>query len=204
MANKAFGTIVVALAIGALLGFGVGYIYYQDVAAQAWEEGVAYQQSIAPQEYYTDAIDLEFEWDSDTFDHTATVDAAGNVAADVTVTNTLTITNDDDASAQIWVLLYDPLNDDEGIDEDLQLDETYAYAKVGAINKLALFEEGEFTDGVEVGTVPAGAEVEIDLSFALLEHDDEDYKDGESYDCVLYVWQPNANNVDEVDFTVTT
>jgi hypothetical protein len=202
MASKAMGTIVVALAIGALLGFGVGYVYYQDVAAQAWEDGVAYQQSITPQTYYTQAISLEWEWDNDEFDHSATIDAAGNVAADVTITRTLTIENDDDASAQVWVLMYDPLKNDNGLDSDLETDNTYVYLKVGAVNKLPLYKDGDYTDGVELGTIPAGAEVEFDLSFSLLENDDEEYKDGKTYTCYIYLWQPNANNVDKVAFTV--
>lgn len=207
MKNKAMGTIIIALAIGGLLGFGGGYMYQQDAAEQAWEEGAAYQQSVTPQEqqYYADEVDLGFEWSPDSeYDHSGTVDVDGNVAADTAVTKELTIINDDDSSAEVWVLMYDPTDDDEGLDEELEYEETELYMNVGGIDKLALYEEEEYTDGVEIGTLPAGAETTVEITFEFLEHDDEDYKDGEEYDIVFYIWQPNANHVEEVEATVLT
>jgi hypothetical protein len=211
MQNKAMGTVVVALAIGCLLGFGGGYYYMQPNVQSAFAEGMAYQASVEPQTYYTTAADVEFAWtgDDNDFDHDSTVDASGNVASDTTDTQIITITNDDDAIdiGALYITLVDPSTGEEGIDEDLEdaIEDINVYFEYGGISKLTLMKEGEYVSGGRnLGELPAGSEMELTITVELLEHDDEDFPDGKELDCELYIWQPDANHVDEVDFTIST
>lgn len=211
MQNKAMGTVVVALAIGCLLGFGGGYYYMQPQVADAFSQGMAYQSSVEPQTYYTTAADLEFAWGSDDndFDHDSTVDASGNVASDTADDQTLTITNEDDTIdvSSLYITLVDPTTGDTGLDEDLDdaIDDINIYFEYGGISKLTLMKEGEYvTGGRNLGELPAGSEMELTITVELLEHDDEDFPDGKVLDCELYIWQPDSNHVDKVDFTIST
>lgn len=203
--EKAMGTVIVALAIGALLGFGGGYYYMQPQVEDAFASGMAYQSSVAPAAVFGTPGDLEGTWDDDTFDHSATVDVNGNIAVDFDITHKLTIENEGTADAEsVWIMLYNPVAEKYGLDEDLEYDETKITIEVGGLSKLPLYKDGEYTDGYEIGDIPAGAEVEISITVSLLEHDDEDYPDDKSLDCEVYIYQPGANYADSIDFTVDT
>jgi hypothetical protein len=211
MQNKAMGTVVVALAIGCLLGFGGGYYYMQPQVQSAFAEGMAYQSSVEPQTYYTTPAELEFSWGSDDndFDHDSTVDVNGNVASDTTDTQTITILNDDDTIdiASLYITLVNPKTGEEGHDEDLDdaIDDVNIYFEYGGISKLTLLKEGEYVSGGRnLGELPAGSEMELTITVEFLEHDDEDFPDGKELDCELYIWQPDSNNVDDVEFTIST
>jgi len=201
--DKASGTLVIALLIGALLGFGGGYYYMQNASQQAFDQGVAYQQSLEPAVGM--GADLDFEWDSDDFDHSATVDGDGNVAADTDVTQKLTITCDQDGddAEGIWIMLQNPVTGEDGLDPDLELDDVKITFEFGGISKISLYKEG-YTAGYELGDLPAGSEMELSITVTLLEHDDEDFPDGKTLDCELYIYQSIAGLVDTVDFTVST
>ncbi len=210
MQNKALGTVVVALAIGCLIGFGGGYYYMQPQVKDAFSQGMAYQASIAPQTYYTERADLDFSWASDDndFDHSSTVDANGNVASDTTDDATLYIENSDDMDvSSLYITLVDPTTGNYGIDEllDDALDDVNIYFSYGGLNKLYLLKEGEYiSGGRNLGELPAGSEIELTITVEFLEHSNEQFPDGKTLDCNLYIWQPDANHVDEVSFTIST
>ena len=206
MQNKAMGTVVVALAIGCLLGFGGGYYYMQDATQQAFAEGMAYQSSVEPQTYYTTPADIEGTWGDDDFE--LEIDVNGNCAGD-TDSETLTILNDDDTMdvSSLYITLVDPPTGAYGLDEDLDdaLDDIEIYFEYGGISKLTLLKDGEYVSGGRnLGELPAGSEMELTITVEFLEHDDEDFPDGKTLDCELYIWQPSSNNVDEVEFTIST
>ena len=206
--DKAMGTVFVALAIGALLGFGGGYYYMESYAQDQFAEGQAYQQDLGPTTpTYATAADLEFAWDDDDFDHSATVDGDGNVASDTAIEHTITVTNDDDIDAtNVWIMLSDPLTGDEGLDDDLDdaSDDVKVYIEYAGISKISLFKDGEYLEGYELGDIPAGSELEVAITVELLEHDDEDFPNGKTLDCEVYFYQPDANHVDDDEFTITT
>lgn len=202
--EKATGTMLVVLVIGALIGAGSAYYYVQPQISDAFNQGVAYQQSVDTQSTGV-APDLVCVWDDDEFDHTATVDVDGNVAADTEVANKITITNDGDTDANnVWISLYNPVKDKYGLDEDLELDDVKVTFAYGSTSKITLYKDGEYTDGYEIGTIPAGSEVEIDFSFWMLEHDDGDFTDGKTLDCEVYIYGAGAASAEECEFTVLT
>ncbi len=203
--EKATGTMLVVLVIGALIGAGSAYYYVQPQIKDAFAQGAAYQQSIDTQGTTGVAPDLVCEWDDDEFDHAATVDVDGNVAADTDKSNSITITNDGDTDANsVWISLYNPVKDKYGLDEDLELDDVKVSIAYGGLSKITLYKDGEYTDGYEIGTIPAGSEVEIEITFTLLEHDDGDFTDGKTLDCELYIYGAGASAAEECEFTVLT
>lgn len=203
--KTATGTLVVALAIGALLGFGGGYYYMQPQVEDAYAEGMAYQAAIEPAAVTVTPASLEIEFDNDAFDHSGTVDADGNVAADVSITNTLTIENDGETdSRQVYVTLHNPITNRYGLHEDLEYDDTRVTLAVGGLSQLPLYRNGEYADAYQLGVIPAGALASLDITVTLLENDDENYPDGKNLKCYVYVWQPASNWVDTIEFTVNT
>jgi hypothetical protein len=201
--DKAFGTMVVVLVIGGLIGAGGMYYYVQPQLAGQFAAGQAYQQALEPA--VAIGADLEFTWDDDDFDHSATVDADGNVAADTDHTQLLTIDCDPDgeAATAIWIMLQHPLTGEDGLDPDIEHDDVRVTIEVGSISSIALYREG-YLAGYELGDLPAGSAMEISVTVTFLEHDDEDFPDGKTLDCEIYIYQSVAGLVDSVDFTVST
>jgi hypothetical protein len=205
--DKAMSTVIVTLAIGALLGFGAGYYYMQTAQETAFAEGMAYQQSIIPASVptYATATELDFSAIAD-FDHSATVDGDGNVAAETDKTQTLTITNDDEQKADnLWIMLYDPLTDEKGLDDDFDdaIDDIIVTIDFGGVNGIILLKDGEYTTGYELGDLPEGANFDVDITVTFLEHDGEDFPVG-TEECNIYIYEPGANNVEEIEFAVLT
>ncbi len=204
--EKAMGTMIVALAIGALLGFGGGYYYMESQVDEAFTEGMEYQSEQTTPQSYTQPSDLELDWDIDTFDHAGTVDVDGNVASDTDIDHTITIVNDGDTDASnLWIMLEDPTTGSYGLEDELETENTEVTLSFGGLSGIALFEDETYTDGYEIGDIPAGASIELDITFTMLENDDEDYEDGKTYDdCEIFIYEPGANNVESLEFTVNT
>lgn len=203
--EKATTTMLVVLVIGALIGAAGGYYYTQPAVKDAFSQGMAYQQSVDTQGVTGTAPDLTVTFDNDIFDHTATVDVDGNVAADVAVKHTITITNDGDTDASgVWISLYNPVKDKYGLDSDLETDYTKIYIDAGALSKITLYKDGTYMDGYQIGTIPAGSEVAIDFTVELLKNTKGDYPDASAIDCSVYVYGAGAPSVETLDFTVNT
>jgi hypothetical protein len=203
MADKAMGTMIIVLVIGALIGAGAMYYYDQPKISAAYQQGMA----VAPSAVYTPA-ELDFTWDtSSTFNHAATVNASGDVATDTDVHQDLTIENTDDTNDAVGIIitLTNPKTGASGIDEDLDdaLDDVEISIDYGTLTGVTLIKDSVFHDRT-LGDIPAGADLELTVHVTLLEHNDGDFPDGASLDCSLYIWQPGADNVDTVDFTITT
>jgi hypothetical protein len=205
--EKATTTLIVALAIGGLIGFGGGYYYMQDAATSSYEEGYAAGQDVAPQSYYTTPADLDFTWSDDDFNHAATVDASGNVAADTGDDEDINIENTGDVdAASVYITMTNPKTQAKGLDEDLDdaLDYVNVYIDYGTLSKLYLIKEGEYLANRNLGELPAGSEIDVTVHVEFLEHDDGDFPDGKTLDCEIYIWEPGADNVETLEFTITT
>jgi len=204
MADKAIGAFILVALVAAAIGAGGMYYYDQGTTVPA-----AYQagMSVAPQAVYQVA-ELDFTWDtSEIFDHTATVNASGNVATDTDVSQDVTIENTDETidAMGLIVTLRNPKTGASGIDEDLDdaLDDVIITIDYGTLTGVTLLKDSVFHDRL-IGDIPAGASVVVTVTVTFLEHNNEDFPDGATLDCELYVWQPGADNVDSVDFTITT
>jgi hypothetical protein len=203
--KKIWGIALAFLFVGGLLGYGIGMYQTQTAVSSAYQQGIAYQQSVTPTTPTGIPASLDITWDDDEFDHSATVDADGAVATDTDVFNTLTIENNDDTNTanNVYLMLWNPVSNKDGIDTDLQVEETYVFIEVGGLTK-ALYNNGDFTDGYLIGDLAPGDKVTIEVHITLQEANDDTYIDGETYDCDVYVYQPSINYADAVDFTVLT
>jgi len=205
MENKSAGTLIVVLAIGALLGFGGGYYYMQDQVKTSFAQGMAYQQSITPQAVSTVAPKLDVTMADTTFDFSADVNGDGDVIANDNITTTITIENTGTTDLNgVVISLVDPYASVNGLDSTLMNKYTTVSIDVGAITGITLYKSAAYSTGYTLGTIPAGATVTIDTfsiglkinAKGLLTHPD-------SLDCDVYVYVPGAPSI-ATDFTVLT
>jgi hypothetical protein len=203
--EKATGTMAVILVIGLLAGGVGGYYVMQNQSTTAFNQGMAYQQSLQTQAAVTAAPDITCTWDTDEFNFSGVVDANGDVATDTEVTANLTIENNAETDASnVWISLYNPVKNKYGLDADLELDDLKVTIAYGGVSKITLYKDGEYTSGYEIGTIPAGSEVSITVSIWFMEHDDGDFPYGDTLDNELYVYGAGATSVETCDFTVIT
>jgi len=209
MENKAMGTIIVTLAIGALLGFGGGYYYMQPQVQDSFAQGMAYQQGITPQAVTATAAELDYTWDDsgdDTGTFELTVDGDGNVIEN-SDDDYIYIENVDDTldATGVIITLKNPTTGASGIHEDFDdaLDDIIITIDYGTLAGITLLKDGVFHDR-SIGDIPSGAATEVQVTVTFLDHDNEDFPSGDTFDCELYVWQPSTDSFDTVDFTITT
>lgn len=140
------------------------------------------------------------------FAHTATVASDGSVATEVTVWDVLSIENTDDTrtAGDVRIVLYNPVTDKEGLNDNLETDSTeFAVALAGGTFKI--FDAGDYiTNGYALGDIAPGGSWDINVSLTLEVAAAGTFQDGQSYTCYLYVYQAEASYSDVVSFTVTT
>lgn len=199
MANKAMGTMIIVLVIGALIGAVATYYYDQPKIQSAYSAGM---QSVTPSA--VTAAKLDFTWTS-TYTFTGLVVngtvpvKAGPVSHDLTIANVDTTY---DATGVI-ITLKNPKTGASGLDADL----TDAVNKItinvdyGSLTGINLLKTGTFYNR-NIGDLPAGATITVSVSVTLEKNLKDQLTDGQAYSCELYVWQPNAGYLDTVDFTI--
>jgi len=194
---------VLGIMIGAIVGFAGGYWYMEAKVDEAYQAGIAYGQTLAPTPEVPASLSLSLA--TGTFDHSATVASDGSVSTETSKTGTLTIENTDESRTAegVKILLYNPITGKEGLHDNLETDATEVSVTIGGITA-KLYHNGEYTDGIEIGDIPAGGEVQVTVTFTLEQAVAGTFQDGQTYTCYLYVYQPNANYCDVVSFTVTT
>jgi hypothetical protein len=156
---------------------------------------------------------MDFEATAGTFDHTATVDADGSVAADVTVTDTLELENEEDVGGitarGMYLTLWNPVTNRDGLDENLETDYTDIFVTVNGVNR-RLFVDGDYVGkgttapGVYIGDMLPQDAQDITISIQLLECSAGEYPDGATLTSTIYLYQPSAGYSDSLSFTVTT
>jgi hypothetical protein len=198
------GVAVLMVIVGGIVGYGIGMYNVQTATQSAYSQGMAYQASVTPTVAGVPAS-LDVSWDDDEFDHSATVDADGAVPAEVDVFNTITIENTDETKTAtgVYLMLWSPVSQKEGLDDELEVAETYVFVEIGGLSK-AIYNDEEYGNGYLIGDLAPGDKIEIEVHITLEEADEDTYVDGETYDCSMYVYQPNVPYVDPVDFTVLT
>jgi len=202
--KKIWGIAMAFVLVGVLIGYGIG-AYTMEAEKEVVTEYVTTQST----DTYTTPADLEFEFDDAVFDVSGDVEADGGTDADgAEVTHTLTITNEDDTRTanDVYIAFTNPLNDKRALDEDLEEDETTLKLIDGSLEKIVYDgEDDEYANMYLIGDLNPGDVYKLDISFILEEDASEDtYEDGESYDCDIFIYQPDANDVDSLEFTVET
>ena len=196
------GTIIVTLAIGALLGFGGGYYYMQPQVQDSFAQGMAYQQGITPQAVAV-APDLTCSWDVDTFNLVGAIDVNGDVVDDTPVTHTVTVTNNGDTATTVMMGLFNPVKNKYGLDSDLEFKYTHVAFDWGSMTGVSLYKDAVYADAFNLGTVPAGASVTFDVSLWFGLNTKGLYTAGTDYDCELYIYGAGATSTETLDFTVS-
>jgi hypothetical protein len=203
--EKATSTMLVVLVIGALVGAGGAYYYMQPQIDSAFDQGSAYGQSIGAQSVVVTAPDITVDWDvSDTWDFNAVIDADGDVTADTSAMDTIVIENTGDVDiAGLYISLQDPQTND-GLPDELENKYFWIYMDYGAVTGINLYEDAEYRAGYNLGSLPAGATMEVDVYIGVLENTKGLFEDGETYDeCVFYLYAAGSA-AKELEFTVIT
>ena len=201
---EAKGVMLLVFVVGLLIGVAGTYWYMQDYAEEQWQAGYVAGQSVAPT--YETPASLTLTLGTGSFDHSSTVASDGSVSAETSKTDYLVIENTDESKTaeNVKILLYNPVTGKEGLHDNLETDATEVTITVGGVT-YALYRDGEYvSDGVLLGDLPAGSEVNVTITFTLEKAVAGTFQDGQTYTCYLYVYQPNANYADVVSFTVST
>lgn len=200
---KAWVVGVIFILVGSLIGAGATWYYRQSEVNSAFNDGVLYQQSIAPAAALPASITLTMM--NATFVHTSTVASDGAVATETAVTDYMDIENTDETrtATNTKVTLLNPVTGTEGLHDDLQTDYTEVYLTIGGIRK-SLYHDGAFTSGVTIGTLEAGDLANVTITFTLEIAVAGSFQDAQTYTNTIWLYQPQASDTDSVTFTVTT
>jgi len=203
--SNVFALAVAFLCIGAVVAAAGTYYWMQTDVDAAFSRGMAYQASI---DVANPPASVTATLTSGTFVHTATVAADGSCAAEVDVTDTLTIENTDEArSAEepTYITLYNPITDRYGLHDNLETDSTEFSITVGGAT-YKLYHDGAYiVPGYEIpGGMAPGGEIAVTVTFTLETAVAGTFQDGQSYTNYMYVYQKDASYADVISFIVTT
>jgi len=204
---------IAMLLIGAVVGAGVTWQYRQSEVDSAFQAGMAYQQSISPATTTTTPASLTIEINDTDFDQTSVVAADGGVDTESPVSATLYINNTEDSdgrtAANVYLTLWNPVTDKEGLHDNLETDYTDIYVTVQGVTS-RLYTDGEYigkdtsTPGIKIGDLSPKDSVELTIYVNLEECVAGTFQDGETATCYLYLYQPSANYCDVLTFTIST
>ena len=197
---KGWGVLLVACVFVALLSAGVTYWWVSE------KQPVTEEFEVEEQPTRTATLDLVIN-NSEFANFSTVIDANGSVSTETSKSATITIWNNDTQdSLPLTISMYNTINGREGLPEALQnidgLDIKLTYQNgIQTITKY-LVKDGEIqTKGVSIGSLEQDAYTTITLTVTVGECTNE-YVDGASYTCTVYVIQ--GNSYDDIDFTFTT
>lgn len=199
--KKMWAIAIAFLFVGGLLGFGGGFWYRQGEVDEAFTSGMTYQQSITPVAITPASLLCSFADGAEVL----VIDADGGVDVEDTDTDTLTIENTDEErdATDLTLMLYNPVTDKEGLHDNLETDALEVSVTIGGVTS-KLYHDGEYTAGVVLGDLTAGGEIAITVTWTAETCVAGTFQDAQTYNCGLYIYQPDANYVDTVAFTVST
>lgn len=189
------------LLVGVLVGFGGGFWYRQAEVDDAFTSGMTYQESITPEAVTPASLLCSFADGAEVL----VIDADGGVDVEDTDTDTLTIENTDEErdATDLTLMMYNPITDKEGLHDNLETDALEISVTIGGVTS-KLFHDGSYTDGVSVGDLTAGGEIAVTVTWTAEVCVAGTFQDGQTYNCGIYIYQPDANYVDTVAFTIST
>ena len=198
------------LFIGVAVGAGVIWQYRQGEVDSAFQNGVAYQQGIGTTSTTPAAITLE---GPSTFDQEDEVDADGGVDTEAVTSGTIYINNTEESggrlASNVYLTLWNPVTDTDGLHENLETDYTDIYVTVQGITS-RLFTDGEYigkdtaSPGISIGDLSPKDTAEFTVYVNLEKSVAGTFQDGETATCYLYVYQPDSNYCDVLSYTITT
>lgn len=194
--------------VGALIGVGAGYWYRQGEVDDSFASGMAYQASITPVAITPASLLCKFAHGAEALGDTGDgkgIDADGGVDTEDSDTDTLTIENTDEErdAPDLTLMLYNPITDKEGLHDNLETDALEVSVSIGGVTS-KLYHDGDYTDGVEIGDLTAGGEISITVTWTAETCVAGTFQADQNYSCGLYIYQPDANYVDTVAFTLST
>ena len=197
---KGWGVLLVVGVFCLLLGAGIGYWWVSEKQPVTEEFEV--------EEQPTRVATLDLAINNSAFANFSTViDANGSVSTETSKSATITIWNNDtEDSLPLIISMYNTINGKEGLPDALQnidgLDIKLTYQNGIATVTKYLVKDGEIqTKGISIGSLEQDAYTQITLTVTVGECTNE-YVDGASYTCTVYVIQ--GNSYDDIDFTFTT
>lgn len=199
--KKIWAIAVAFCLVGVLLGFGGGFWYRQGEVDEAFTSGMTYQAGITPVAVTPASLLCTFADGAEVL----VIDADGGVDVEDTDTDTLTIENTDEErdATDLTIMLYNPVTDTEGLHDNLETDAMEVSVTIGGVTS-KLFHDGEYTDGVVIADLTAGGEIAITVTWTAETCVAGTFQDAQTYTCGLYIYQPDANYVDTVAFTLAT
>jgi len=197
---KGWGVVLVVAVFVALLSVGVTYWWMSERQPVTEEFEV--------EEEPTRVATLDLAINNSAFANFSTaIDANGSVSTETSKGATITIWNNDTQdSLPLIISMYNTINGREGLPDALQnidgLDIKLTYQNGIATVTKYLVRDGEIqTKGISIGSLEQDAYTQITLTVTVGECTNE-YVDGASYTCTVYVIQ--GNSYDDIDFTFTT
>lgn len=199
--KKIWAIAVAFCLVGVLLGFGSGFWYRQGEVDEAFTDGMAYQEAITPVAITPASLLCSFADGAEVL----VIDADGGVDVEDTDTDTLTIENTDEErdATDLTLMLYNPITDKEGLHDNLETDALEVSVTIGGVTS-KLYHDGAYTDGVVIGDLTAGGEIAVTVTWTAETCVAGTFQDAQTYSCGIYVYQPDANYVDTVAFTLAT
>lgn len=187
--------------VGVLIGFGSGFFYRQGEVDEAFTDGMTYQAAITPVAITPASLLCNFSDPAVVL----SIDDDGGVDDESTDSTTLTIENTDEErdATDLTIMLYNPVTDTEGLHDNLETDAMEVSITIGGVTS-KLYHDGDYTGGIEIGTLYAGGEIAITVTWTAETCVAGTFQDAQTYSCGLYVYQPDANYVDTVAFTLAT
>jgi len=201
---------VAMLLVGTAVGAGVIWQYRQGEIDDAFQNGVTYQQGLGTTSTTPASITLAGVV---TFDQEDEVAADGGVDTEAADSETLFINSTEISggrtASDVYLTLWNPVTDTEGLHDNLETDYTDIYVTVQGVTS-RLYTDGTYigkdtsAPGIKIGDLSPKDAVELTIYVNLEESVAGTFQDGETATCYLYVYQPSANYCNVLDFTITS
>ena len=217
MAKKSmnWAVTILSVAVVAVLCVAGMYLYYQPQVDAAEARASSLSSQLSSQTDDVNAAYLELT-EAGSFDFIDEIDGNGGVAADETANDatpapTLAIENKDttDDATNVYITLWDPESSVGGVPtalEDTTMSFYVTYNGVEIPLYLNSAGVGEYSNGVNIGTVPMGGSVSaLTFSAEVDAAADDTYDDsGATYTVKAFVYQADAGDSTPASWTLST
>jgi len=196
------GQVIVLCLIVALVGIAAtyGYMKGEELAAyqKGYTAGYAAGQTAVPT---VEPVSLKItQTGGSTFDISANVSSDGSsTAKDLKLA--LTIENTDNKTAKITITAKNPKTGEEGLPSGLE--NAYFNVYVGDDVKKYLFTDSDYTAGKSI-TLEADSVLTTYIGVELEQAPAGTFADNQTYTMDIFIYQPDANYVQEISYTVKT
>ena len=190
--------IIGALVVGALV-----YAYMSGMVQSAYQQGyqTGYSQGLAVAPTPVTPVELEItQTGGDTF-NLSTYIASDGSATNTTSELQVTIKNFNNETATLTITLKNPKTGEEGLPDALE--NSYFNVYIGAVYTKYLFVDGEYTDGATL-TIEPDSVVTFNMGVELEDAPAGTFADGQTYTMEVYFYQPDANYVETLEYTILT